>query len=95
MYIPAKPVFEILPKPSTKSAKISVTNKGLIPASGTYKIMSQDSAIVPETIEGDQYSDLKPTKDNGVWLLKYTNLPHNKKIKTNIIGSDVVTLKPE
>ena len=63
-----------------------------MPVSKTYQIISPDSAITSEFVEGGEYSNIKSTDDKKVWMVDVMNLPKNQAIKINVIGTDSATI---
>ena len=92
--IPPKPVETIVPAKTQDSSEINISNEGILPANVNYSVVSPDTATInTEVQEGGQYVFIEDTKDKNIKLLRVNNLPLNKTIKINVIGSDSVELK--
>ncbi len=86
-----QPSYQTHQDKKTNSGTVRLTNKGILPATGTYAIISPDSTVMPQIIDGEKYAEIKATEDNRTWQFIYKNLPRGEEIKVK--GSYEIEVK--
>jgi len=94
IYVSPHPNANIKKSSDSKSAEITITNTGLLPASKDYSIVSPANVTTTTTVRtGKEYvSEEKPPKEN-VKFFKVNNLPRDAIIKIIVEGSDQISIE--